>query len=97
MSNDKGYITAIAVSATIVIASRWVQKKPLDAKVGLGAVFAVVGLTVIDTYSPAIGKGLAAIVLITTIIVDGPPVFAAVNNVSSAPLTGNPTTKLGPK
>jgi hypothetical protein len=95
--SDKGIVTAMAVSATIVVASRWVQKKPLDAKVGIGALFATVALSTIYAYSPAIGKGLTAIVLVTTIIVDGPPVFAAVNSVSTAPLSGNPATKLGPK
>jgi hypothetical protein len=95
--SDKGIVTAMAASAAIVVASRWTQSKPLDAKVGLGALFATVALSVIDSYAPVVAKGLAAIILVTTIIVDGPPVFAAVNNVSSAPLAGNPNTKLGPK
>jgi hypothetical protein len=87
----------MAVSAVIVVASRWSQGKPLDAKVGIGAIFATVFLTALTTYSPPLGKGLTAVVLVTTIIVDGPPLFAAINNVGTQPLSANPATKLGPK
>lgn len=98
MSNiaaDKGVITAMVVSATIVVASRWAQKKPLDARMGLGAVFATVALSAITSYAPVLGKGLTAVVLVTTLIVDGPPVFSAVINVQPTPLSAN--TKLTPK
>lgn len=95
-SGDRGIVTAMAVSGAIVVASRWAQGKPLDAKVGIGAVFATLFLTTLYTYSPQLGKGMTAIVLVTTIVVDGPPLFTAINNVGTAPLGSNPATKLGP-
>lgn len=95
-SGDRGIVTALGVSAAIVIASRWAQGKPLDAKVGVGAAFAAIFLTTLYTYSPQLGKGMTAIVLVTTIVVDGPPLFAALGNVGTAPLGANPATKLGP-
>lgn len=93
---DQGIVTAMAVSAAVVVSSRWVQGKTLDAKVGVGAAFAAIFLTTLYTYSPQLGKGMTAIVLVTTLVVDGPPLFAAIGNVGTAPLGSNPATKLGP-
>jgi hypothetical protein len=96
-SGDKGIVTAMAVAGALIVGSRWAQGKPLDAKVGVGAAFATIFLTTLYTYSPELGKGMTAIVLVTTIVVDGPPLFAAIGSVGTAPLGTNPATKLGPK
>jgi hypothetical protein len=97
-SGDKGLVTALAVAGTIVVASRWAQGKSLDAKIGVGAVFATVFITALNAWQPLLARGLTATILVTTIVVDGPPLFTAVNNVGTGPLGANPDTKLkGPK
>jgi len=95
MSDSKGIVTAMAVSATIVVGSQWAQGKPLDARVAIGALFATIFLSTLHTYSPQLGNGITAIVFVTTIVVDGPPLFAAISNVGTAPLGANQATKLG--
>lgn len=75
-------VTTMGLTAIVVVTSRWSQGKPLDVKVGVGAAFAAIALTGINAYDPAIAKGLAAVILISTLIYDGPPLFAAIKKVT---------------
>lgn len=72
-------ITTMGLTAVVVVSSRWAQGKPLDVKVGVGAAFAAIALTGLNAYSPDLAKGFAAVILVSTLLFDGPPLFAAIN------------------
>lgn len=69
----------MTITAIIVVAGQWAQKKPLNIKIGVGAVFAAMGLAVIDRFEPSLAVGFAVTALTAATLVNGPPLFAAIN------------------
>lgn len=71
--------TNIVLLSTIInIAGRWAQGKTLTVKIGVGALFAALGLSAIANYNADLGKDLAMLILVASILYNGPAVFGAV-------------------
>ena len=88
MDSDRGIVTAMVISCALVIGARWTRNQQLDARIAVGGLFATLALTTLHTYSPQLGKGLTAVVLVTSIIVNGPVVFAGIDKITGGTPTG---------
>jgi len=72
-------VDIIVTSGMIVIGSEWAQGKTITAKVAVGTFFAAWMMSLIAAWNAGIAQDLALVILVTTVIVEGPPLLGAIN------------------
>ena len=80
MKDANGTIyAAILIAASTTLASEYVQHKPVRyGRTILGAFGVGLGLSVVATGSPDIANQLAWLIILTSILVNGEPIFAEI-------------------
>jgi len=69
----------VLIAALITAGGQWSQGKPLTIKIGIGAMFAAIGLAALSDYDATLGKDFAILILVATILLNGPALFASIN------------------
>lgn len=88
-------ITAATTTAVIVIVGRWTQGKGLEAKIVIGAGFYAIMLSVIESSQPDFAGKIAALVLVTALLLYMIPITKALGYNTSKPGKYTPVPGLG--
>lgn len=72
-----GTTTLAFVTGTVVVVGRWVQKKPVDAKIAIGVGFYALLLSMIDNANHEIAVRLAALTLLVAFLSQGVAIMQA--------------------
>jgi hypothetical protein len=90
-STTAGVTTMVGVTA-----GRWAQGKGLEAKVVIGAGFYALFLSVVESSQPKFAGQLAALVLVTALLIYMIPIAKSLNLITNADSKYAPVTGLGP-
>jgi hypothetical protein len=81
MSNNNSLIlSAVIIAGTSTLVAQELNHKPLKyARTLLGAIGLGLGLSIVATAAPDIADGLAWLIIITSVLVNGQPIFDRVS------------------
>jgi hypothetical protein len=80
MKSSQVILSAVVIAATTTLASEYLRHQPVRyGRTITGALATGLGLSLIDTGSPEVAQGLATLIIITSILVNGEPIFTALN------------------
>jgi hypothetical protein len=73
-------LTAVVLAASTTLAAEYLQHKPVRyGRTLTGAIGVGIGLSLIDAGSPQVAEGLAYLIIVSSVLVNGGPIFAAVS------------------
>ena len=73
---------AVLLAALLTVSGQWARKKPLTAKIAVGAVFTALGLAAISNADEKLARDFATLILVGSVLYNGPVLFAAVGKVT---------------
>lgn len=76
MKSSELILTAVVLAAGTTLTAQYLRHKPVKyGRTITGAMGLGLGLSLIDTGAPNVAEGLAYLVIITSVIVNGQPIF----------------------
>lgn len=72
-------IGSVITATTVTYIKQILEKEPLTVKPLFGGFFVGIGLFAIGSVSPETAKGLAVLILVTSVVLNGAPLFTAAN------------------
>ena len=80
MKSDAIILTAVVLAAGTTLAAQALENKPIKyGRTITGAMGLGIGLSLIDTGAPNVAQGLAYLVILTSVLVNGQPIFKRVS------------------
>lgn len=83
MEDSVNTTNSILLASLFTVIGQWTRKKPLTVKIGVGALFAAVGLAAIGNIDQKLANDFAMLILVASILYNGPVVFAAISKATS--------------
>ena len=80
MKNNNTILAAVLIAGTTTLASEYLRHQHVRyGRTITGALAAGLGLSLVAIGSPEVAQGLATLIIITSILVNGEPIFTAIN------------------
>lgn len=80
MKTNSTILAAVIIAGTTTLAADYLRHKPVRyGRTITGALAMGLGLSLVATGSPEVANGLSVLVIVTSVIVNGEPIFKAVN------------------
>jgi hypothetical protein len=80
LKSSQVILTAVLLAATTTLAAEYLQHKPMRyGRTLTGAMGLGIGLSLLDAGSPQVAEGLAYLVIISSVLINGAPIFEAVS------------------
>ena len=68
----------VVIAGLLTVGGRWVQDKPLDVKIGIGAAFVILTLSFLNGSNPALANAFAWLILAGAFLTNGVALFQAI-------------------
>jgi len=80
MKANQTILLAVILAGSTTLAAEYLTHKPVRyGRTITGALAMGIGLSLVETASPEVASGLATLVILTAILVNGTPIFTAIN------------------